>query len=106
MVFDIFTLVEGLWLLLPAYAANGLAPLVKFRGSLHPVDRGKLFRGKPLLGQGKTWEVPFLPWQLSEQIHGVTLYIAPMGPLLGFLLGLGAMAGDMVASFFKRRLSL
>lgn len=84
-----------------------------------------MWGGKPLLGEGKTWEglflgifvavlisvvemlaFPFLPWQLSEQIHGVTLNIVPMGPALGFLLGLGAMLGDLAASFFKRRAGL
>ena len=53
MVFDIFTLVEGLWIFLPAYAANGLAPLVKFKKGLHPIDSNKSFRGKPIFGPGK-----------------------------------------------------
>lgn len=125
MVFDIFTFVEGLWILLPAYAANGLAPLVKFKKNLHPIDSNKKLGGKPLFGPGKSWEgllvgvtvaviialvqqlaYPFLPWHLSEDIHGVALYIAPMSSALGFLLGLGAMTGDLVKSFFKRRLGL
>ena len=125
MVFDIFTLVEGLWIILPAYAANGLAPLVKFKKNLHPIDGNKIFLGKPLFGFGKTWEgfflgvfvaiiisivemlaFPYLPWQLSEEIHGVTLNIIPMTPLLGFLLGFGTMFGDLCGSFIKRRLGL
>ncbi|MBL7160690.1 MAG: CDP-2,3-bis-(O-geranylgeranyl)-sn-glycerol synthase [Candidatus Aenigmarchaeota archaeon] len=124
MVFDIFTLVEGFWLLLPAYAANGLAPLIKFKSGLHPIDGGRQWRGRPLLGRGKTWEglflgvfvaviislvqmttFPFLPWALSE-VHGVILNIVPMSAALGLLLGLGAMCGDLVASFLKRRIRL
>lgn len=123
MVFDLFTLVEGLWIVLPAYAANGFAPLVKYRKTLHPIDRGKTWHGKPIFGHGKTWEglllgvviaiiiavvqqiaFPFLPWGLSEELHGVTLNIVPMSALLGLLLGLGSMVGDLGGSFVKRRL--
>jgi CDP-2,3-bis-(O-geranylgeranyl)-sn-glycerol synthase len=125
MVFDIFTLVEGFWVIIPAYAANGLAPLIKYRKNLHPIDFNRSFRGNPLFGKGKTWEgfflgvsfavafslleqaaFPYLPWRLSEEIHGVTLNIVPMSPVLGFFLGLGAMGGDLAGSFIKRRLGL
>lgn len=122
MVFDLFTLVEGLWIILPAYAANGLAPLIKFKKTRHPIDANRSFFGKPLFGQGKSWEglvlgifvavvialveqaaFPFLPWHLSEA-QGVTLHIVPMSALLGFVLGFGAMIGDISGSFIKRRL--
>jgi len=125
MVFDIFTLVEGLWILIPAYAANGLAPLIKYKVKKHRIDCGREWDGKPLLGRGKTWEglflgiavaviisivqmaaFPYLPWHLSEEVHGVALNIAAMGPLLGLLLGAGAMVGDVVGSLIKRRLNL
>jgi len=125
MVFDIFTLVEGLWIVLPAYAANGLVPLIKYKKNLHPVDFNKQFLGKPLFGKGKSWEglflgvmvaviialiqqmaFPFLPWFLSEEIHGVVLNIVPMSALLGLFLGLGAMFGDLLGSFIKRRLGM
>jgi len=118
MVFDIYTLVEALWLVLPAYAANGLIPI--FKGK-HPVDFNKKFRGKPIFGPGKTWEglffgsiigiiiafieisaFPYLPWELSE----IPLTIVPMSLQLGFLLGFGTVIGDMCGSFIKRRLKL
>lgn len=118
-IFNIYILVEAIWLILPAYAANGLVPLFRGRRRL---DFGRNFTdGRPLLGKTKTIEglfwgtvigiiiatvemlaFPYLPWELSE----ITLTIVPMAPLLGFLLGFGAIIGDTVASFFKRRFNL
>jgi len=37
MVFDIYTLVEAIWIVLPAFAANGLTPLVG-RIRTHPIE--------------------------------------------------------------------
>jgi CDP-2,3-bis-(O-geranylgeranyl)-sn-glycerol synthase len=121
MVFDIYTLVEAIFLILPAYAANGLTPLVGLCKNLHPVDGGRKFRGQPLLGPGKSWEglafgtliggiiglvemlaYPYLPFGASP----VSLSIVMMSPLLGLLMGFGAMLGDIVGSFIKRRLKV
>jgi CDP-2,3-bis-(O-geranylgeranyl)-sn-glycerol synthase len=115
MVFDIFTLVELVWLIIPAYAANGLAPL--FKGK-HMMDFGKTLKKQPVFGSGKTWEgfiggvivggviglveqlaYPLLPWGLSPQ----ALNLAPMTLTLGLFLGLGAMTGDLCGAFIKRR---
>ena len=118
-IFGIFNLVEAFWIVIPAYSANGLAPLAKFSGK-HPVDFGKRLKdGRPVFGSGKTWEGSiigvvmgmligsimglafyFLPWGLSP----VPLSIAPMGPVLGFMLGFGAISGDIFKSFIKRRI--
>jgi CDP-2,3-bis-(O-geranylgeranyl)-sn-glycerol synthase len=121
MVFDIYTLVEAIYLILPAYAANGLTPLVGLRKGLHAVDGGRRFKGEPLFGPGKTWEglvfgtlvggligliemlaYPYLPFSISP----VSLDIIPMSILLGLLLGSGAMLGDLGGSFIKRRLKV
>jgi CDP-2,3-bis-(O-geranylgeranyl)-sn-glycerol synthase len=118
-IFSIYVLVEAIWLILPAYAANGLVPQFKGRRRL---DGGKKFiDGKPILGKSKTIEglfwgtligiiiatvemsaFPYLPWELSDRI----LTIVPMTPMLGFLLGFGAMIGDSAGSFIKRRLDM
>jgi CDP-2,3-bis-(O-geranylgeranyl)-sn-glycerol synthase len=119
-IFNIYIFVEALYLILPAYAANGLTPLVGRKKNLHPVDGGRMFKGHRLFGDGKSWEglafgtfvavvislvqmaaFPFLPWEMSE----VALTIVPMTPLLGLALGLGAMLGDIGGSFIKRRLN-
>jgi len=118
MVFDVYTLVEAVWLIIPAYAANGLVPVL--RGS-HPIDGGRKLVKHYIFGPGKTWEgliggaliggiialvqqlaYPFLPWGMSE----IPLTIAPMTFQLGVLLGLGAMAGDTAGSFVKRRFGM
>ena len=120
-MFDIFGLIEAFWLILPAYAANGLTPLVGTRKGLHRMDFGKEFMGEPLLGRGKSWEgllfgsfvgmvvgtlqmlaLPFLPFGLSP----VGMSIVPMTPLLGLVPGAGALFGDAAGSFVKRRLGI
>jgi CDP-2,3-bis-(O-geranylgeranyl)-sn-glycerol synthase len=121
MVFDIYTLVEALYLILPAYAANGLTPLVGLSKNLHPVDGGRKFMRESLFGEGKTWEgllfgtliggliglvemlaYPYLPFSISPE----PLNIISMTPWLGLALGLGAMLGDLGGSFVKRRLGI
>jgi CDP-2,3-bis-(O-geranylgeranyl)-sn-glycerol synthase len=123
MVFTLFNLIEVIWLIIPAYAVNGLIPLIGLRGreKNHPIDGGRNFRGKPLLGPGKTWEglifgcfigifiasvemlaFPYIPFDISP----VPLTIVPMFPLFGLLLGVGTVIGDMTGSFIKRRIGL
>lgn len=115
---DIYTFVEAVWLIWPAYGANGLCMFAKGK---RPIDGGRLWKGKQILGPGKTWEglllgvvvgtlvatlqmfaYPFLPWNASP----VALDIVMMTPLLGALMGLGAMLGDMGGSTIKRRLNI
>lgn len=93
-------------LLLLLTVANG-APVVAKRllGSRlsYPLDgRARFLDGRPLFGASKT-------------IRGLVLSIATtsgVAPLLGldlstgFLVGAGAMAGDLLSSFTKRRLGL
>lgn len=115
---DLFTFVEAIWLMWPAYGANGLCMLARGK---RPIDGGRKFRDKPIFGKGKTWEglmlgvviatlvgtlqmfvFPFLPWNWSP----VSLDIVQMSPFMGFVIGLGAMLGDMGGSFAKRRMGI
>lgn len=115
---DIFTFIEAVWLMWAAYGANGLCMLARGK---RPIDGGRNFDGKPILGRGKTWEglilgvviavlvatfqmyaYPFLPWNLSP----VPLDIVLMSPFMGFVVGLGAMVGDLGGSFVKRRFGI
>ncbi|MBN2101724.1 MAG: CDP-2,3-bis-(O-geranylgeranyl)-sn-glycerol synthase [Candidatus Aenigmarchaeota archaeon] len=115
----LFYFIEAIWFILPAYAANGFAPL--FKGKV-PIDGGRRLKdGKRIFGDGKTVKgfiggcvmalvvgliqmliTPYIPWDMSP----VVLRIIYMTPVLGFLLGFGALAGDMVGSFVKRRMDL
>lgn len=100
-----------LLLILPAYVANSI-PVVFGRGA--SVDGGRKFWDKrPLFGEGKTWR------GLLSGITFGTLSAIPLAavfpenflPFLlynqqivfAFALSLGAMAGDLLGSFLKRR---
>ena len=108
-------LLIGLWLILPAYFANSSAPLARGK---KPVDGGGRFRGRPLLGNGKTWEGTLFA-VFSGTAAGVLLillypYVSPITAGRGvvlpphtivsvFMISLGAMVGDMVGAFIKRQ---
>ncbi len=98
---------------LPAMIANG-SPVFVLRGRKgHPVDFGKNFvDGKRLLGDGKTFEgiiigvsfgiiTAFFLCVFLYNTFGFAMII-----YTGLLSSIGAMLGDLVKSFFKRRLGI
>ena len=104
------TVVVAIWLMLPAYLPNNVAVLA---GGGPPIDGGRRWRGQRVLGDGKTWRGTG-----AGIAAGVLLALAlnllnpsvpggvdlPEFPVLAVLaLPTGAMLGDMVASFLKRR---
>jgi CDP-2,3-bis-(O-geranylgeranyl)-sn-glycerol synthase len=110
---------RALWFILPAYTANGLPVLF---GGGPPIDFGKTINEKRIFGDGKTIR-GFLGGVLSGTLVGLTLfYVGPIlnqsipesqglidlsfNPLVGILLSVGALIGDLVGSFIKRRLNL
>ncbi len=101
-------LARSLMYILPAYFANG-APVL-FGGG-RPIDGGRLFRdGKPIFGPRKTVR-GFISGVLVGTVTAFCLGLAGLLPafpdalILGFLMGLGAMVGDLAGSFIKRRLN-
>ena len=112
------TVLEALWLLLPAYLSNMLPVVV---GGGKPIDGGRLWRdGKRILGPGKTWRGLLLAPLLAAVLTGVLRWLvtdtrwgdladwSTWGPplwwfVIAYALGLGALVGDAVKSFFKRR---
>lgn len=98
---------QALYFILPAYCANAIPVL--FGGGL-PIDFGRNFiDGKPLFGAHKTFR-GFLSGLLVGTLVGFAqsnlLIFQPPHVLLGFVLSLGALIGDLIHSFVKRRLSL
>jgi CDP-2,3-bis-(O-geranylgeranyl)-sn-glycerol synthase len=108
------TIAAALWFIFPAYCANA-APVI-FGGG-QPMDFGKrFFDGKPLLGAHKTIRgffaglivgtlVGLVQTLLYEQVLIQYSTQFSYSILLGFVLSLGALTGDIVESFVKRRLN-
>jgi len=117
---DWLIIIQALWLILPAYFANGFAPLV---GGGTPIDFGKKYKdGKRILGDGKTWRGLLLgtligmiagfglsvfakfvsqtefSWLKITDFTGFPLMI----PII-FSICFGALLGDVIESFLKRR---
>jgi CDP-2,3-bis-(O-geranylgeranyl)-sn-glycerol synthase len=112
---------QAFWLILPAYIANASAVLV---GSGTPIDFGKKWKdGKRILGDGKTWR-GLIVGTLIGMIGGFGLSISakyismtnfsfvgvsdfygfPLMIPIVFSICFGALLGDIIESFFKRRI--
>lgn len=100
---DILNLIFiAVWFILPAYCANA-APVIfgkLFKGKF-PIDFGKKWNKKPILGQGKTW-----PGFLGGILVGALIGLLQGRLFAGLLLGIGALAGDLVESLIKRRIGI
>ena len=108
------------WLLLPAGFSNMTPVFVKKVNFLnYPIDGGATFCGRELLGANKTWRglffgtiaaiiIAYLQVFLYPYVQGFTLLdYSKVNPfMLGLLLGLGALVGDSVKSFFKRQMGI
>lgn len=107
----------GVWLMIPALVPNSAAVL--FGGGM-PMDFGRHWRGKRILGDGKTWR-GFFGGAASGVLAGLVLMLltdafhvgdgwrfGPWPDSLCVLLSLsfGAMLGDSAGSFVKRRLDI
>jgi len=95
----------------PAYAANGAPVLfVRFVKNPHPLDCGASFiDGRRILGDGKTLE-GLVSGLIAGVLAGLLLSSLQIslyrGPLEFILLSVGAMLGDMLGSFSKRRVGI
>jgi len=106
-------ILQSLWLIFPAYIANA-SPVV-IRG-IKPLDFRKKLGRHRILGDGKTIEgtiggiafgtlagavqiyaLGFIPSSLGLQEHSIPLVIA---------LSTGAIIGDIIGAFIKRRLDI
>ncbi|UXD21632.1 hypothetical protein IPA_06050 [Ignicoccus pacificus DSM 13166] len=99
-------LIKLLMIYLPAMVANA-SPVFLKKGT--PVDFGKLFiDGRRILGDGKTWEGLLLGlWFGGTVALSLWLLTSDLDYFVYGLVGsLGALLGDMLFSFIKRRLGL
>lgn len=116
---------QTIWWLMPALTAN-MAPVILtyfdfFPAMNFPLDFGLNWHGQRLLGKNKTWRGllsgvfvgaitalfqytiqrnawPFeAPWLIQDWKTAI---------MIGVLLGLGALLGDSIKSFIKRRLRI
>lgn len=100
-------IISAVWLMLPAYIANPTA--VVFGGG-RPIDLGKnWFDGKRVLGDGKTFRGLIGGTACGILAGFLQIYLSPLLGMINFTtsavitLSFGALLGDIVKSFFKRR---
>ena len=112
---------KAFYFMLPAYFSN-MAPVImknSFRRLAVPVDSGKRLAGKEIFGSHKTYRgivfgiafgilAAFFQYALYSIgfFKEISLVDYNHWAIIGFLLGAGAIAGDLVESFFKRRIGI
>lgn len=118
----IFFILQCIYLMLPGILANSAPVIFKnsFKELSMPVDFGKKWRGKELFGSHKTYR-GFVVGTISGALIGLlqmslydfdffrtlSLYDYSLHPILfGTAIGFGALFGDLIKSFFKRRLNI
>jgi hypothetical protein len=107
------------WLFLPVLGAPALhAPVLRFdllRGLKRPIDGGRTWRDRRLLGDNKTWRGALVmttgPLVATLALHRFAWYRrrlpVEVDPVrLGVLLGVSTVAGELPNSFLKRRLDI
>jgi len=103
----------ALWIMLPAYVPNPIAVLV---GGGYPIDLGRnFFDGQRILGDGKTYRGFIIGVGSGILIGILQIFIQTTYGLNSLpnhtlrsvvLLALGALTGDLIKSFFKRRIGI
>lgn len=110
-------MIQLLWYFLPAYVANMTPVFARVIPFLDiPVDFGKKVGGVRLFGNHKTWRGLVFGTlmggatfclQAQYRIPGWEIFDYPsMSLWFGFALGFGALFGDLVKSFLKRRMGI
>jgi len=100
-----FEIIKAIWFILPAYIANGAAVIT---GGGTPIDFNKKWRGKPIFGKGKTWR-GFIGGSAAGIAAGMIMnFFIPFDGKYSILiiasLSVGALIGDLIESFIKRRI--
>ncbi len=109
-----------IWFYFPAGAANMAPVLFKWLPVLNfPVDLNKKFKGQAIFGSHKTYRGFLMGVVVAIAWLALQSYIYNINPAyaivdynsiniwyLGFLMGFGALFGDLVRSFVKRRVGI
>jgi len=114
----------ALWFFLPAALANMIPILAARWPGLRvwdtPIDGGRTFQGRRIFGSHKTWrglvtgmvmatitlalqQIAIVHWQWAQDLTSQVDYRHLPTLAVGMLFGFGAIAGDAIESFFKRR---
>ncbi|MDY6771411.1 MAG: CDP-2,3-bis-(O-geranylgeranyl)-sn-glycerol synthase [Candidatus Nanohaloarchaea archaeon] len=109
----LWTIIAAVWTILPAYVPNSAAVVT---GGGPPIDGGRTWAGCRVLGDGKTWRgafggtaagvvMAFLLNFFRSSAFPIVGARVPVFPVQAAVaLPLGAICGDIVASFIKRRM--
>ena len=95
--------------MLPTYFANMAPPFVRFwRGWNRPIHRRALGDHKTVVGFGLGVTVGLVAAYLQAQLASVVplLWDPQAWPAIGLASGMGALGGDAIKSFFKRRMGI
>jgi len=96
--------IEALKFIFPAYCANAI-PVIAGGGL--PLDfNKKAIDGKPIFGKNKTFRGFFGGLIIGTSVGFVEAIFFNYPYLLGFMLSLGALIGDLAGAFLKRRLGI
>jgi len=103
-------ILDAIWFILPAYVANG-APVIASHivRHRHPMDFGlKFIDGRRVFGDSKSWEGFLFGIALGTVVASLQYLFCgkPLLILRGFVLSVGALLGDCVGAFIKRRLGI
>ncbi|MFH0867860.1 MAG: CDP-2,3-bis-(O-geranylgeranyl)-sn-glycerol synthase [Candidatus Woesearchaeota archaeon] len=112
-------ILQCFYFILPAYFANMAPVIVKKINFLKiPIDFNKTLNNKPIFGKNKTIRglifatifatiITYLQFLLYKNNILTNLAITNYSNwlLMGFLMGFGAIFGDLIESFVKRRLN-
>jgi len=100
----VVVIIEALKFIFPAYCANAM-PVIAGGGS--SIDFGrKFFDGRPLFGKNKTFRGFLFGLAIGSTVGLAETVLFEYPFLLGLLTSLGALLGDLIGAFLKRRLGL
>ena len=122
MIMEIYYVLQLLYLMLPAYFAN-MAPVFVckiLKPLAYPLDFGYKWKGKRILGTHKTMRgliagiiAAIIIVYMQQMLYRIPFFTQLslinydlIGPMLGFLMGFGALFGDAVGSFIKRQCNI